>query len=104
MQHEKLSLEVLRSGFLSDGRFYSLEVSRLSGGRWEAGIACVPGDRPGERRSPTLLTAISKDVLHTWAATLTTAEIEQFIKTYYPVDLPAGYSPEPKRVVRFRNG
>ena len=98
MQHKKLSLEVLRSGFLSDGRFYSLEVSSLSGGRWEAGIACVPGDRPGQRRSPTLLTTISKDVVRTWAATLTAAEIERFVETYYPVDLPAG-SPEPERVV-----
>ena len=101
---EKSSLEVLRSGFLSDGRFYSLEVSRLSSGRWEAGIACVPGDRPGQRRSPPLLTAMSKDVLRTWAATLSTAEIEHFVQTHYPIGLPTDYSPQPEPLVRSRNG
>ena len=89
MQNRERHLEVLRSGFLTDGRFYSVEVSR-KGGRWEAGIACVPGDRPGRRRSPALLTAISKDVLRGWAATLTVSEIENFVQTYYPADAAAG--------------
>ena len=102
MQHQKERvLEVLRSGFLADGRFYSIEITRLKSGRWEAGIACVPGDLPGEkRRSPTLRTAMSKDVLRRWAATLSGDEIERFVKAHYPLGLEPEISVAPERGVR----
>ena len=71
---------MLRSGFLSDGTYYSVEVSRRKHMEWEARIACIPGDQLGVgRQSPVLKVAGYKEELRKWAGKLNIEEIEQLV-------------------------
>jgi hypothetical protein len=76
MPHRQ-DFEVLRSGFLADGRFYSVEVERLRGGVWGAWLVCVPGEttRAAHRTEP-IKRAERKDQLQKWAQDLKPEEIE----------------------------
>jgi len=66
-----MDVEVLRSGFLADGRFFSVEVVAHRS-RWEARLVCVPGEF-----SRSLKISPSKQELSNWAEKLTIEEIEQ---------------------------
>ncbi len=66
-----MDVEVLRSGFLADGRFFSVEVTSHQF-RWEARLACVPGEF-----TRTLKISSSKQELAHWADGLTLEEIEE---------------------------
>lgn len=71
------NFELVRSGFLSDGRFYSIEVSPRRY-RWEARIVCVPGE---ELESPESVRIASyKQELRRWAERLTPEEIEELAR------------------------
>jgi hypothetical protein len=71
------NFELVRSGFLADGRFYSIEVSPRQY-RWEARIVCVPGD---EVASPDSVRVASyKQELRRWAERLTPDEIEELAR------------------------
>jgi hypothetical protein len=71
------NFELVRSGFLSDGRFYSIEVCPRQY-RWEARIVCVPGE---ELESPESVRVASyKQELRRWAERLTAEEIEQLAR------------------------
>ncbi len=77
---EKRPFEVLRSGFLSDGTFYSVEASRRKHMEWEAWIARIPGDQLGVGCHPPAVKVGSyKEELCRWAEKLTVAEVEQLI-------------------------
>ncbi len=66
-----MDVEVLRSGFLADGRFFSVEVIAHQL-RWEARLVCVPGEF-----TRTLKISSSKGELSRWADTLSMEEIEK---------------------------
>lgn len=67
--------EILRSGFLSDGRFFSIEAVPTGVSEWRTRLVCVPrGEQYYVRR------ANSKQSLVGWAAALTEAEIEELAK------------------------
>ena len=68
-----MAAELVRSGFLSDGRFYSIEVAphHLM---WEARVVCVPG---GETYRAKIVS--EKQVLHRWAERLSVADIETLL-------------------------
>jgi hypothetical protein len=70
-----MSAESVRSGFLSDGRFYSIEVAphHLM---WEARVVCVPG---GESYRAKVVS--EKQVLHRWAERLSVEDIEALLIT-----------------------
>ncbi len=71
------NFELVRTGFLSDGRFYSIEVSPRQY-RWEARLVCVPGE---EVRSPQSVKVASyKQELRRWAERLTPEEIEELAR------------------------
>jgi hypothetical protein len=69
-----MDVEVLRSGFLADGRFFSIEVMSV-GFRWEARLACVPGEF-----TRTLKISSSKQELNHWAEGLSLEEIEELAR------------------------
>ncbi len=72
-------VEILRSGFLADGRFYSIEAGRLKGGRWGAWIVCVPGNAEVEKRESRALQVVSRrEQLCKWADQLSDEEIERY--------------------------
>lgn len=76
------SHEILRSGFLKDGRFYSIEAGRLKGGEWGAWIVCVPGQTESlGDESRVLKTASRKELLRSWAKALTENQIEGLAET-----------------------
>jgi hypothetical protein len=77
------SHEILRSGFLKDGRFYSIETGRLKGAVWGAWIVCVPGhtEALGDE-SRTLKTASRKELLRRWVKDLTENQIEGLAETH----------------------
>ena len=82
---EKSSFEQLRSGFLSDGTFFSVEAARRKHSEWKAWIACVPGDQPGiGSQPPVLKVAGYKEELCKWAEKLTIEEIEQLVDNAGP--------------------
>ncbi len=82
---EKRSFEQLRSGFLSDGRFFSVEAARRKHSEWKAWIACVPDDQPGiGSQQPVLKIAGYKEELRKWAEKLTIEEIEQLVDNVGP--------------------
>jgi len=73
------NFELVRSGFLSDGRFYSIEVSPRQY-KWEARIVCVPGE---ELESPASVRVASyKQDLRRWAEHLSAEEIEELARSY----------------------
>ncbi len=83
--NETSSFEQLRSGFLSDGRFFSVEAARRKHSEWKAWIACVPGDQPGiGSQQPVLKIAGYKEELRKWAEKLTIEEIEQLVDNVRP--------------------
>ena len=63
--------EILRSGFLRDGRYYSIEAVSKGMSQWQARLVCVPA---GEELY--LQEAALKQSLAGWAAELTEEEIE----------------------------
>lgn len=63
--------EILRSGFLHDGRYYSIEAVSRGGSRWQARFVCVPAGEEAYLRS-----APFKQSLLSWAAGLSDQEIE----------------------------
>jgi hypothetical protein len=69
-----MNVEVLRSGFLADGRFFSIEVLPVRI-RWEARLACVPGEF-----TRTLKISNSKQELAHWADGLSLDEIEELAR------------------------
>jgi len=64
------NFELLRSGFLEDGRYFSIELLPRFG-MWVARLVCVPGN--GER---AVKRAAYKPDLQLWADRLSLAEIE----------------------------
>ncbi len=83
--NETSSFEQLRSGFLSDGRFFSVETARRKHSEWKAWIACVPGDQPGTGSQPPVLKIAGyKEELRKWAEKLTIEEIEQLVDDVRP--------------------
>jgi hypothetical protein len=76
------SFEILRSGFLSDGRFYSIEAVRLKGGAWQAGIAVVPGAKVSAPDLPPIRVANYREMLRRWAEGLTSDEIEHYARDF----------------------
>ena len=79
------SFEQLRSGFLNDGRFFSVEAARRKHSDWKAWIACVPGDQPGVGSQPPVLKVAGyKEQLRKWAEKLTIEEIEQLVDNVRP--------------------
>jgi hypothetical protein len=72
------SFEILRSGFLSDGRFYSIEAVRRKGGLWQAGIAIVPGPKIPAPELPPIRVADYREKLRRWAENLSDQEIEYY--------------------------
>jgi len=68
-----MSVESVRSGFLSDGRFYSIEVAphHLM---WEARVVCVPG---GETYRAKVV--CEKQMLQRWAERLSVEDIEALL-------------------------
>ncbi len=83
--NETSSFDQLRSGFLSDGRFFSVEAARRKHSDWKAWIACVPGDQPGiGSQPPVLKVAGYKEELRKWAENLTIEEIEQLVDNVRP--------------------
>ncbi len=83
---ENIPFEQLRSGFLSDGRFFSVEAARRKHSDWKAWIACLPGYPPGTRSQPppVLKVAAYKEELRKWAENLTIEEIEQLVDNVGP--------------------
>jgi hypothetical protein len=70
-------VDILRSGFLADGRFFSIEAGRLKGGNWGAWMVCVPSQGGVEKdESHALRLASHKESLHRWADKLSEKEIE----------------------------
>ncbi len=83
--NETSSFEQLRSGFLSDGRFFSVEAARRKHSEWKAWIACVPGHQPGiGSQPPVIKVAGYKEELRKWAENLTIEEIEQLVDDVGP--------------------
>ena len=79
------SFEQLRSGFLNDGRFFSVEAARRKHSDWKAWIACVPGDQPGiGSQPPVLKVAGYREERRQWAEELTSEEIEQLVDNVRP--------------------
>jgi hypothetical protein len=72
---ENSRFEQLRSGFLKDGRFYSIEATPRGLAGWEARIVCVPG---GHER--TIQVAADKHRLRLWAERLSPQQIEVLAK------------------------
>ena len=70
-----MDVEVLRSGFLADGRFFSIEVTSHQL-RYEARLVCVPGEF-----TRTLKISSSRQELSRWADGLSTEEIENLAST-----------------------
>ena len=68
-----MSVELVRSGFLSDGRFYSIEVAphQLM---WEARVVCVPGGKTYRAKVVS-----EKQVLQRWAERLSIEDIEAML-------------------------
>ena len=76
------SFEILRSGFLSDGRFYSIEAVQLKGGAWQAGIAIVPGPKVPAPELPPIRVANYRQKLRRWAEGLSPEEIEYYARDF----------------------
>ncbi len=68
-----MSVELVRSGFLNDGRFYSIEVAphQLM---WEARVVCIPG---GQTYRAEVVS--EKHLLQRWANRLTVEDIEALL-------------------------
>ncbi len=69
--------ELLRSGFLADGRYFSIEALPGSYGQWVARLVCVPGNRERAIRK-----AAYKPELRIWADGLSLQEIEELAAKY----------------------
>ncbi len=83
--NETSSFEQLRSGFLSDCRFFSVEAARRKHSEWKAWIACVHGDKPSTgSQQPVLKVAGYKEELRKWAEELTIEEIEHLVDNVRP--------------------
>ncbi|KPK83300.1 MAG: hypothetical protein AMS25_00070 [Gemmatimonas sp. SM23_52] len=77
------SHEILRSGFLKDGRFYSIEAGRLKGGAWGAWIVCVPGQTQAlGDESRTIKAADRREFLRRWVKDLAESDIEGLAETH----------------------
>ena len=75
--------DILRSGFLTDGRFFSIEAGRLKGGSWGAWMVCVPSKAPVQKdESRAVHVAGRKDLLRRWAEQLSEQEIEGFAEGF----------------------
>jgi hypothetical protein len=74
---QEKNFELVRTGFLADGRFYSIEVTPRQY-RWEARIVCVPGEEVGSPESVRI--ASYKQELRRWAERLTSEEIEELAR------------------------
>lgn len=74
---EKKQVDILRSGFLTDGRFFSIEAGRIKGGSWGAWMVCVPSEKIAAKdESNALHVAGHKEQLRRWAEDLSEEEIE----------------------------
>ncbi|MGD2152151.1 MAG: hypothetical protein PVG79_02710 [Gemmatimonadales bacterium] len=74
---EKKQVDILRSGFLTDGRFFSIEAGRMKGGSWGAWMVCVPSEAEVPKdESHALYVAGHKEQLRRWAEDLSEEEIE----------------------------
>lgn len=70
-------VDILRSGFLTDGRFFSIEAGRIKGGNWGAWMVCVPSEAEVEKdESHALYVAGRKEQLRRWAEDLSEGDIE----------------------------
>ncbi len=79
---EKKQVDILRSGFLTDGRFFSIEAGRVKGGSWGAWMVCVPSETEVEKDEPhALYVADRKEQLRRWAEDLSDEEIEGLAET-----------------------
>ena len=74
---EKDPVQILRSGFLTDGRFFSIEAGRIKGGNWGAWLVCVPSEAEVQKdESHALHVADRKEQLCRWAEDLSEQDIE----------------------------
>jgi hypothetical protein len=74
---DKAQLDILRSGFLTDGRFFSIEAGRIKGGNWGAWMVCVPSEAEVHKdESHALHVADRKEQLRRWADDLSEEDIE----------------------------
>jgi hypothetical protein len=74
---EKKQVDILRSGFLTDGRFFSIEAGRVKGGNWGAWMVCVPSEAEIRKdESHALYVAGRKELLRRWAEDLSEDDIE----------------------------
>lgn len=74
-------VDILRSGFLTDGRFFSIEAGRVKGGNWGAWMVCVPSESEVEKdESHALYVVDRKEQLRRWADELSEEEIEGLAK------------------------
>ncbi|MGD2216020.1 MAG: hypothetical protein PVJ64_04665 [Gemmatimonadales bacterium] len=74
---EKKQVDILRSGFLTDGRFFSIEAGRVKGGNWGAWMVCVPSEAEVRKDETHALHVTGrKELLRRWADELSEEEIE----------------------------
>ncbi|UCC81504.1 MAG: hypothetical protein JSW46_10825 [Gemmatimonadota bacterium] len=79
---EKDHVDILRSGFLTDGRFFSIEAGRVKGGNWGAWMVCVPSEAEVEKdETRALYVAGRKEQLRRWAEDLSEEDIEGLAET-----------------------
>ncbi|UCC73558.1 MAG: hypothetical protein JSV86_03060 [Gemmatimonadota bacterium] len=77
-------VDILRSGFLADGRFFSIEAGRLKGGSWGAWMVCVPSETAIEKDESHAIRVVGrKELLSKWAGELSREEIEGIAEGRY---------------------
>ena len=69
--------EVIRSGFLEDGRFFSLELRQHGLAAWDVRMVLVPGER-----KLTVRTGTGKQELRRWARRLEDDELTMLARGY----------------------
>lgn len=69
--------DLLRSGFLKDGRYFSIEALPRSFGQWTARLVCVPG----HKEYPIRKAAYKRELLD-WAEGLSSEEIERLAERH----------------------
>ncbi len=79
---DKDQVEILRSGFLTDGRFFSIEAGRVKGGNWGAWMVCVPSETEVQKdETHALHVADRREQLRRWAEDLSEQDIEGLAET-----------------------
>lgn len=77
---EKKRVDILRSGFLADGRFFSIEAGRVKGGNWGAWMVCVPSEAEVQKDESNALYVVGrKEQLRRWAEDLSEEDIEGLV-------------------------